>query len=155
MGEPVTVTVENMRGYDITIEPMVQRGRLVAREVRIRQREGGPPVTNEAIRSVPVAALVAKAAQDVLAIERMDESGAVTRTGPVWPSDALVKQVRELGPTTEVLRMVADIYRIGLLTGQPPTKAVEKALALPRWTAGRYIAAARDRGFLGPAEGPG
>lgn len=158
--QPMAVTAEDVRGFDVDVEAIVQHGRLVAREVCIRQREGGPPVTNEAIRSVPVAALLTTAATYVLEIERSGQlvtaaDPYVLRTGPVWPSDELVKQVRELGPTAEVLRMVANLYRVALLTGQPPTVAVEKTLALPRWTAGRWIAAARDRGFLGPAEGPG
>jgi hypothetical protein len=63
------------------------------------------------------------------------------------PSD-----VAKEGPTDRALRWVAHIYRYGLAIGYKPTKAVAEAVGLSRPTAGRWIAAAREKGFLGPAE---
>ena len=65
------------------------------------------------------------------------------------PSD-----VAAAGPTDEALWWVAHIYRLALVKGDAPTKRYE-LMALPTSTAGRWVTLARQRGFLGPAEGPG
>ncbi len=49
------------------------------------------------------------------------------------------------------LRRVAAIYRAALASGQPPAIAVAEELHTARSNAGRWIAEARCRGFLGPA----
>ena len=46
---------------------------------------------------------------------------------------------------------VAVIYRIAYACSRPPTQAVAEAFDVSRATAGRWIADARDQGFLGPA----
>ncbi len=155
MPAAVTVQAEDVRGYDVDV--VVSDGRLVAREVRVRQRDDGPPVTGEAIRGVPLAGLVRQAAQHALEYEQSGEGDAVlTRLSPVtWITPETAERLREAGPTTESLHTVATLYRIALLTGQPPTTAVEKSLGLPRSTTGRWVALARERGFLDVAEGPG
>ena len=68
---------------------------------------------------------------------------------------AIAARLRENGPTTETLEWVAYLYRLGLLRGDPPTKLVEQAIAIPRSTAGRWVAAARAAGLLGQSEGAG
>jgi hypothetical protein len=60
--------------------------------------------------------------------------------------------VAKEGPTDRALRWVAHIYRYSLAIGYKPTKAVQEAIGLSRPTAGRWIAATRKRGLLGPAE---
>jgi hypothetical protein len=50
------------------------------------------------------------------------------------------------------LRWVAHIYQFAVAVGAKPTKWIEESFGLSRPTAGRWIAAARERGFLGPAE---
>jgi hypothetical protein len=61
----------------------------------------------------------------------------------------------EEGPTDRVLRWTAHLYRYGLAIEYNPTKAVEESLGVPRSTVGRWIAKARERGYLEPAEGQG
>jgi hypothetical protein len=61
----------------------------------------------------------------------------------------------EEGPSDRVLLWVAHLYRLGLAIDYNPTKAVEENLKVPRSTAGRWIARARERGYLEPAEGQG
>jgi hypothetical protein len=56
------------------------------------------------------------------------------------------------GPTDRALQWVAHIYQFAVAVGVGPTKAVEELIGLTRPTAGRWIAAARRKGFLGPAE---
>lgn len=53
-------------------------------------------------------------------------------------------------PSDDELRRVAEIYRANLGHGSP-AKAVAIHMPLSRSTAGRWIGAARKRGFLGPA----
>ncbi|MDQ3103705.1 MAG: hypothetical protein M3Q87_00505 [Actinomycetota bacterium] len=149
----VTVTVEDWSGYDVAVEVVPEGGRLVAQEVRVHRRDGGPAVTGEAIRSVPVAALTKQAARHVLTFVQKDGYTEWTPTQQLTAAD--VAAIQEAGPTTASLRWVAYLYRLGLVMGDPPTRTVEKALELPRSTAGRWVALARERGFLGPAEGAG
>ena len=58
------------------------------------------------------------------------------------------------GYDDETLRIVARIYRVAYLVGDPPTKKVENVLDLPRSTAGRWVAAARGK-YLAESRGPG
>lgn len=57
------------------------------------------------------------------------------------------------GPLPDVLKVVALIYRLAYLTGQHPTRAVQRRLQLPRSTAGRWIAQARERSLLRESRG--
>ncbi len=54
--------------------------------------------------------------------------------------------------TDENLRQVADLYRAAVKRGDPPTQTVADQMHVRRSTAGRWVAAARQRGVLGPAE---
>jgi hypothetical protein len=71
-----------------------------------------------------------------------------------WGKTAL-NGVAEHGPTDRALRWTAHFYRYGYAVSYNPTKAVQESLQLPRSTAGRWIAAAREAGYLGPSEGMG
>ena len=51
----------------------------------------------------------------------------------------------------DFLRRVADEYRQALNRGENPTRAVSDHLHTARSNAGRWVAEARTRGFLGPA----
>jgi hypothetical protein len=70
--------------------------------------------------------------------------------GLIPPDDVTV-----YGPTDRALQWTAHFYRLGYAVAHNPTKLVEQALGLPRSTAGRWIAAARSAGHLGPSEGTG
>jgi hypothetical protein len=59
------------------------------------------------------------------------------------------------GPTDRALRWIAHLYRYGYAVSYNPTKAVQELLTIPRSTAGRWIAAAREAGYLGPSEAIG
>jgi|SRR5215211_2101076 len=58
-------------------------------------------------------------------------------------------------PTERALAWVSHLYRYGLAVSYTPTKVVENRLKLPRSTASRWIAMAREAGYLGPSEGQG
>ncbi|MGI8868763.1 MAG: hypothetical protein ACR2F6_07920 [Mycobacteriales bacterium] len=76
-----------------------------------------------------------------------------------WSQDRLsdedIARLKAAGPTEDTLKWVARSYRLALILGEPPTRAVERDLRVPRSTAGRWVALARERGHLGAAEGAG
>jgi hypothetical protein len=155
MPKKVTVPAA-VNGYDVEVDVVPEGGRLVAAEVRIRQQPGGPPVTGEVLRAVPIATLTKLAAAHVLEVEEdVQSGGVVTGYNSRSLTPDVVANIRAAGPTDESLRWVAHLYRVALLMRERPTKAVETALGLPRATAGRWVALARDRGQLEPAEGAG
>jgi hypothetical protein len=156
---PIQLNVEDWEGFDLellvaAVPPDGDRtGRVVCQSLTVRQRAGGPPVTTEVIRSVPVARLtrgvVAEHWQTV-DVREHEVSFADARL-----TEEIAARLREQGPTRESLTWVARAYRLALVLGDPPTQAVERGLGLPRSTAGRWVALARQEGFLGAAEGPG
>src|SRR4051812_27570927 len=160
-------------------------GQLVCSSLTTRQRDGGPPVTSVGLRALAVAQLVRQAAGQVVGPRRPagvaagswsfagGASGA-SRGGPdtltATANDgagvtdsahaALTRggdpdQVRREGPTDSNLQWVASVYRSALARGDRPTVAVQTALGLPRSTAGDWLRAARDRGYLPPSSGRG
>lgn len=149
MPSPLIVKVEDFHGYDLELVLVPHAGRIAAESVKVKQRRGGPPVTSEAIRSVPVARLVREAAPALLSIEQTDSGAAA---GVPNTSPDRIALLRAAGPVDETLRLVAHAYRVGLATGATPTKAVEETFNVSRATASRWISNARARGFLGPAE---
>jgi len=149
----VTVTDDDFNGFLVEVEVVPDKGRLAARSVSVRQRPDGPPVTGEVIRSVPVAAFVRSAAT---VVERAEPVGdGVFQMLDAALTEQAADEYRQAGPTDRTLRAVAALYRLAYAVGDAPTKGVEQGLGLPRSTAGRWVAMARERGFLGQAEGPG
>lgn len=152
MPRMITIDCEGVAGYNVSMDVAGQDGRLAAVEIRVTQRPGGPPVTGEALRSIPVAAVTKLAGAKVVTFEQKD--GYVEMTARVLTPE-MVEDIRESGPTKKTLDWVAYLYRLAVLQGEPPTQAVETTLQVPRSTAGRWVAQARRQGFLGPAEGQG
>jgi hypothetical protein len=126
----------------------------VCHDVRAASSTGGA-VSAEALRQLQIAEWI------VLALLMDSDEGRVIRElenpdgrepwGKTAPDD-----VAEHGPTDRALRWTAHFYRYGYAVSYNPTKGVEEMLKLlPRSTAGRWIAAAREAGYLGPSEGMG
>jgi hypothetical protein len=63
-----------------------------------------------------------------------------------WQSHARPKRNRV---SDALLERVAQVYRQAIATRRPPKKAVQSTFNVSEPTAGRYIARARARGFLG------
>ena len=136
---------------DIRFDP--RQRRYVCHEVRAASSTGGA-VTTEALRHLQIAEWI------VLALLMDSDEGPVIRElenpdgrepwGKTAPDD-----VAEHGPTDRALRWTAHFYRYGYAVSYNPTKDVEEMLKLPRSTAGRWIAASREAGYLGPSEGMG
>jgi hypothetical protein len=154
----VTVHGEDYKGYDVELLVVLEGGRLQASEVKVRRRPGGPPVTGEALRTMTVAAFVRHSVQ-----ASSNLHGPFGLSGDQWEPNATRvfwgmldvqhrDRMREAGPVTETLEWVARVYSVALATGDKPTRAVEDVFGVPRYTASRWVAGARQRGFLGPAE---
>jgi hypothetical protein len=63
------------------------------------------------------------------------------------------RRPRKGSPVTDSnLQTVADVYRMAVERGDPPTKTVANQLHIARSTAGRWVQKARERGFLGKAK---
>jgi hypothetical protein len=60
--------------------------------------------------------------------------------------------MRDQGPTEDSLHVVAYVYRLAHMVGDPPTRAVASAIGLPYNTAARWVQQARRAGFLRPAD---
>lgn len=122
-------------------------------DLSMRLADGGP-VTWEVLRKVPLRRLVNEA------VEAASSHGASGRSR----FDVVVHETRSVSPesrtspryiqmTEEHLAGVATVYRQALAEGDRPTRAVQRHYGLhARSTASRWIAEARARGLLGPAQ---
>lgn len=136
--------------YRVEVEVGVEDGRLVAESVTVSRRRGGPPVTGEAIRGIPVARMTHEAGVMVRQVVDNGDGSLTVTTRSL--DDETAERLRDNGPTAETLEWVAYLYRVALLRGDPPTQSVQESLDIPRSTAGRWVAAARSAGLLGPTE---
>lgn len=125
--------------YDLELEIELERGRYVLRTMTCRARKRGA-ITSEGVNAIPVPMIVRFIVGRVLFIPLISPGRAA--------NPALAVE----GPTETALKRVAATYRMAHLMSLSPTKSVAQDLGLPRSTAGRWVAMARSRGFLGPAE---
>jgi hypothetical protein len=113
-------------------------------------------VTTEALRHVVIGdwlntdLLRTTVSGDASPIRVLDNPDGHEPWGLTPPDD-----IAERGPTDRALRWTAHVYRYGYAVSYNATKAVQEMLRIPRSTAGRWIAAAREAGYLGPSEGMG
>jgi hypothetical protein len=132
---------------DIRFDP--QRGRYVCQEFRAVPGTG--LVTTDALRRVTIADWIRTALLlPGNELQELPNPDGKEPWGLKEPDDVTV-----YGPTDRALQWTAHFYRLGLAVEHNPTKLVEQALGLPRSTVGRWIAAARSAGHLGPSEGVG
>ncbi len=99
-------------------------------------RLGDGEVTGLALRQVPVAGILR---QGVVAVVFADDPARFE------PSP---RALGAQGPTDETLRLVARVYRLATLLGDPPAQRVAEALGVSRSTASNWAIRARDRGLL-------
>lgn len=137
-------------GYDLEMDIAFDGTRYVCRALRLEQRDGGAPVTTEALREVPVKRMI-KTALEWAVLEWTGPPGGVqiARSRPGKPPADLARG----GMTDEALRWVVQIHEVATVLGDPPTKSVQDELGISRATAGRWVAEARRRGMLPPADG--
>lgn len=124
-------------------------GRFVVESLTLKRVDGGPPITNEQLRLVPVAELVRKGIKRAVEVS-VRTSGVMLGLSSDWTD---VAELRKAGATDETLQYVSARYRMAYACWDPATDAVADAIGVSRATAGRWIAKARRAGYLGPAVG--
>jgi len=113
------------------------------------------PVTTETLRKVKIEQMIV-----INVLVNYPESPPTTRVldnpeGREPWGYTVPDGLTDHGPTDRVLQWVAHFYRLGYAVSYGATKQVQESLKVPRSTAGRWIAAAREAGYLHPAEGQG
>lgn len=158
--DEVTVNVSDLRGYDVEAVIVPQGGRLVVAKIEMAQREGGPPVTGEAMRQLVMTPLI-KAALGFAHVKlnirphdepytleeamRLQEVGAVA-WGLLGVEDR--DRLKAAGPSGETLQWVALLYRVAVAIAEPPVKTIQGAFEISLRTATNWVAAARGEGLL-------
>jgi hypothetical protein len=151
---PFTWHAEEGLPYRLELRVVHEDGRFVVDQLTVKRREGGPPVTTEGLREVPVAAFLRLAVEsNVMRVGPTIRDGNRSSWKLTWASPLALSERAKGGggPSDEDLRTVAALYQVAYATGQAPTKLVMNRLDLPRSTASRWVRMARDRGLLGPA----
>jgi hypothetical protein len=149
------VTVDDpSKDFLVVLELRVPRGRnagdAYATRVSVEAREEGTPVDGTVLRTIPVKQYVR---DGLLAAKRTFSGSEPTISQTEAWVESLPKSGRP-GPPDDVLRMVAKLYRAALADPKhrrSPTAYVAREGDIPRGSAGRYVRAARDKGFLGEA----
>jgi hypothetical protein len=130
--------------------------------LQVRGRDG-EAITAESLRAIPVARLtrqaVAGAARRYTPLEEVGEPVFRLVSTPPEAAAAFYERYVKEGRrprrgspiTDDNLREVARIYREAVKRDDPPTKTVGDTMHTARSTAARWVTAARERGFLGPA----
>lgn len=129
--------------YEVEMSAVFEDGRYVVESLTCRRVEGGQPITGDGLRQVPIAVLLAAMTSDYLLLWKDDKPG-----NPWVQFEGIKPEDRTGGPTDEALKKLAVVYQLNLACGLPPTKAIERSFELPRSTAGRWIALAREKGLL-------
>jgi hypothetical protein len=117
-------------------------------ELRCRPRSGGPPVSSESLRRVPLARYVRESV--ALCSFRVEIHPSTWVVYPTGRGDGQLlgrasKQHPRRQMTDDLLREVARVYSEA---ESKPTLAVMNWFQLSRPTAGRWVMEARKRGFL-------
>jgi hypothetical protein len=154
---------------------VVEDGRLLCDSLSLQRRPGGPELRTSHIRRVRVPELVDLAVAEARQHKIIEGHGPLTVTfeGERYPlpsrqvdddhvafpisgatrTDEWQTTNRRRGErlTHETLEEVARIYRQAQHEHRGPTNAVADEMHVARSTAGKWVARARDAGFLRPA----
>ena len=154
---PAVVTVEPLPDdrepldYDIEMTLDVIGGRMQCVRLCAVQRDGGPPVTTENLRRVPVGQIITLASLDGRLVSECvpdpENPGSFVPAADSWTPPPV--DFAEAGMTDEALEQAARVYRMALATGARPFGVLERDFNLPRAKASRWITTARRRGILG------
>jgi hypothetical protein len=111
-------------------------------------------VTTEALRHPQIAEWIGLAllmdSDEGPVIRKLENPDGRVPWGKTAPDDVAEQVVNRSGAVVD-----GAFLPLRLCVSYNPTKGVEEMLKLTRSTAGRWIAAAREAGYLGPSEGMG
>jgi len=134
----------------LEVHVVVQDGQPRCAELRCRPRPGGPPVSSEGLRSVPLARYLRESAYLYsVRVTELDEGRGLLVSATGTGDEPLLAEAARRSPrqqmTDDLLRDVARVYSDA---GSKPTQAVMRRFHVSRPTAGRWVGLARSRGFL-------
>ncbi len=146
----------------LEIEVAVIDGAVACQMVALRSLDGGPPITRELLRDLPVGRLASVLMANRALISDfsssawgdLDQSRVFLVAGADAPDDVYESVLKQTAPrprrriTDALLAKVAKVYRDQVDEGAP-TRAVAKEFMVSHSTAARYVAQARERGLLG------
>lgn len=139
IGARIEATDMNELDYDVTLDVELTDGRYECVDLTCSRRPGGPPVTTNGIRSIPIGRLI--------------EQGIAPYVLHSTPNPHAEGEwvVSPAGYSDDELVKVAAIYRLAYACGLPPTTAVANALGVTQSVAGnRVMKARRKEGLLDP-----
>lgn len=119
-------------------------GRLVCTCLEIVMTAGGPSVTAEVLRRIPVGRYLREAAASGLSVFEVDPADERKTHAFVPPPLDFASG----GMTDDVLHEVARLYHWALATGDAPLGLLERDYGVPRGKASRWIQVARRRGYV-------
>jgi hypothetical protein len=155
MFEYGTTVMRNYKGYDLRARVVYDGRRFHVDELTVSRRDGGPPVTGEALREIAVQAIVRDALKtsNALYIGRDIPVGTkISALGMIETAEA--ERLREAGPVRETLEWVARVYLSAEAIGERPTKAVRQTFGISQTTAGAWIGRARAAGLIAEVDRP-
>lgn len=130
--------------YAFKLGIAIESGRAVVDSMEVLRTRDGPPVTNEALRRLPIGEVTRAAV--VAALSKYSSRTPIPLAGKGNARLSLLEGDARL-------EKVALIYRWATLLGHPPKETVAKDFEVSTATAGRLVRQARDAGFLGEAIG--
>lgn len=151
-------TIESAEHDGFVIELVVDVdnfARTSCRELRFRAT-GDTPVTAPLLRAARLPVLLALSARAAVEKVKRNEDGSL-RQASLTQADVFAffeefrgsRMPRQGSPLTDgQLRKIAEIYRGAVAVGLPPVKAIQEAEHVSRATASRWVARAREHGFL-------
>lgn len=155
---PFTARFEFPDDHTVEMDVAIEGGAPVVQVIRIERNPSRPPLWGSELRRLPLKEWVAFAVGQTALTERPSKPGVAawsttTDEEAAAISDDARRRTRRRGITDELLRDVATTYRANV--DDRPRDAVAERYTVALATAARYIKLARERGFLGPAPGPG
>lgn len=143
MGDHVAAKIAAVVEFDDTSQ------RFQMTELRVTPTPGYG-VTGEILRLIPVADVLRRAISIAPHGPGLTPHGEGTTA--LGPYHLLTEQerdrMREAGPVSDTVQAVGLIYTAARAVGDPPTRAVQDTFDIPRRTADRWVARARERGFI-------
>lgn len=141
--------------WEVRIDVTVNVLGPFARELTVVPRDRLLSIGSEVLRKIPVATILSQTLENVIFI-RFPDGRILWGNSPVFM--VMPAELRGEWPggdrLDEVLDWVALVYRVANALGKGPTAQVAKAAAVSRATAGRMVAACRERGLLSESETP-
>lgn len=142
--EPVLPVDDPAFDVILELELEAEDGRLVVERFTAKRRPGGPAVTVDVLKAIPLVGLTSRAAAPGLL-------RGIVRSRPTKPGSSRVApaKLEDLEELSEAER-AAVVYRAAHFFGLPPTVTVAEVLGLSRDVAAKRVQAARLAGLLDP-----